>query len=97
MNSLSGVLKSIRKFNRLTQLELSKKIGVSRSYISEIENSEKIPSVEILRKYSEVFDIPLSAILLFTENWDDKLSIKNKLKRILTKTTLEFFNWICKK
>ena len=41
MNNLGKILKHIRVFNDLTQLELSKKLNISRSYISEIESGKK--------------------------------------------------------
>jgi transcriptional regulator with XRE-family HTH domain len=52
MNNLGKILKHIRVFNDLTQLELSKKLNISRSYISEIESGKKIPTLEVLRDYS---------------------------------------------
>ena len=89
--SLQRILKQIRLFNRITQAELSAKIVVSRCYISEIENGKKTPSLEILNKYSEAFDLPVSVILLFAEN-GDKTSVKHKL----TKAVLSFLEWISK-
>lgn len=96
MTNLGWMLKNIRIFNHLTQLELSDKIKLSRSYLSEIESGKKTPTIEILKKYSNYFDIPLSAILLFAENYDNKKDLKNKAKKILTKNTLKFLDWICK-
>lgn len=43
-------LKEIRKSKNMSQRTLSRKSGVSDSYISEIETGIKIPSVDIICK-----------------------------------------------
>lgn len=95
MNNLPKILKHIRTFNKLTQLELSEKLNISRSYISQIEKGIKNPTNETLQKYSEVFGIPLSVIYLFAENLDNK-GFKNKAKKLLTKSSLNLLDWISK-
>jgi transcriptional regulator with XRE-family HTH domain len=95
VGSLPKILKHIRTFNKLTQLELSEKLNISRSYISQIEKGIKNPTNETLQKYSEVFDIPLSVIYLFAENLDNK-GFKNKAKKLLTKSSLNLLDWISK-
>ena len=96
MKNISKVLKHIRKFNRLTQRELSSQLNICRSYISEIESGKKIPSFEVLTKYSIAFDLPLSVVLLFAENWEQKNTLKGNLKHKLTKVALSFLDWVCK-
>ena len=94
MNNLNKILKQIRIFNYLNQAQLSDKISLSRSYISEIETGKKIPSMEVLEKYARTFDIPLSAIMIFAENYENKEGWKNKAKALLTKNTVKFLEWI---
>lgn len=66
-------LRLIRQYHRLSQVELSNKLGLSKSYLSEIEkNGGKKPSIDILEKYSVYFNIPLSSLLLFAERTDSK-------------------------
>lgn len=93
---LGSVLKHIRIFNHKTQSELAENLVLSRSYISEIESGSKIPTLEVLQKYSEVFDIPLSSIMLFAEEYKDKKSLKKKAKLLLAKKAIAFLDWICK-
>jgi len=94
--NLPKILKQIRTFNKLTQLELSKKLDISRSYISQIEKGIKKPTNETLQKYSEAFDIPVSVIYLFAENLDNKEDLKSKAKKLLTKSSLSLLDWISK-
>lgn len=93
---LGSVLKHIRVFNQKTQSELAEDLKISRSYISEIESNSKTPTIEVLQKYSDTFNIPLSSIMLFAEEYKDKKGLKKKAKLFLTKTTINFLDWICK-
>ena len=79
---LGKILKHIRVFSNYTQ--------------SEIESDKKIPTIDILQKYSDYFDIPLSAIMLFAEEYDNKSNLKKKAKSFLTKTAIRLLDWICK-
>lgn len=65
---LSEALRLIRVFHDLKQGELAKRIGISNSYLSEIENGQKKPSLDLLKKYETVFNIPVSSIIFFSEN-----------------------------
>lgn len=50
-------IKNKRKKEKLTQEEASKKIGISRSYYSDIENGRVIPSGKIILKINKIFPI----------------------------------------
>lgn len=64
---IANALRLIRVFHDLKQIELADKMGVSKSYISEIEAGKKSPSIQLIEKYSEEFKIPVSSILFFAE------------------------------
>lgn len=65
---LSRALRIIRVFEGLTQVRAADKLGISQSYLSEIERGTKSPTLEMINKYSSVFGIPPSAIMLFSES-----------------------------
>ena len=46
-------IKELRKSKSLTQDEFAKQIGISRTYLSDIENNRKSPTVETLEKIAE--------------------------------------------
>ncbi len=78
---IHNALVAIRKYHGISQSDLSIKLGISNSYLSEIEKVKK-PSLDILEKYSEQFDMPLSSLLFFSEKLDEgqPLSIATKFK-----------------
>ena len=87
-------LKKIREFHNIKQSELSMQLGISNSYLSEIESGKKSPSLDLLDKYSEVFNIPVSSLILFSETLDDeeaKLSKRFKIKS--TQLILKILDW----
>ena len=65
---IGKALKRTRQFHRLKQVELAERLGLSKSYLSEIEGDRKTPSIEVLQKYSEAFGVPVSSFLLFSES-----------------------------
>ncbi len=60
-------LRLIRVFHDLKQVELAKKLGVSKSHISEIEKGNKSPSLDLIQRYATEFKIPVSSIMFFAE------------------------------
>lgn len=81
-------LKNLRLYSGMKQKYLANKLGVSAAHLCGIEKGSKNPSIELLEKYSEVFDIPLSSLLYFEEqitnsDSDKKRPISNKVMRLL--------------
>ena len=65
---LSEALRLLRIFHDLKQNELADRLGLSKSYISELEKGNRTPSLEVVEKYANTFNIPTSSILFFSEN-----------------------------
>jgi transcriptional regulator with XRE-family HTH domain len=57
---LAEALRLIRVFHDMKQQELAERLGLSKSYVSELESGKKVPSIEVIQKYSDTFDIPAS-------------------------------------
>ncbi|MEE4692110.1 helix-turn-helix transcriptional regulator [Pseudomonas alliivorans] len=93
---LSTALSLIRKYNTLTQSQLAAELGLSNSYLSEIEAGKKQPSIEILMKYSEYFEIPLSSIIFFSEHIDDK-KVTEKVRLGFASSILTILEWNLKR
>lgn len=55
--SLGDNIKEYRKKSNLTQEELARKIGVSKSFMSKIEINNKAPSFEVLLKIAKALNV----------------------------------------
>ncbi|ENU4057525.1 TPA: helix-turn-helix transcriptional regulator [Acinetobacter baumannii] len=93
---IHNALVAIRKYHGISQSDLSIKLGISNSYLSEIEKGKKKPSLDILEKYSEQFDMPLSSLLFFSEKLDEgqPLSIATKFKLASAKKIIRLMEWL---
>lgn len=63
---LGKVIQDQRKQKRMRQYQVSEKTGISRNYLSDIENGRYMPSVETLAKLAICLDLDLN-ILRMTE------------------------------
>lgn len=52
-------IKKIRKEKKLTQQELAKKIGISRSYLSDVENNRYNPSSKTIESFAEKLGVTM--------------------------------------
>ncbi|WP_026887826.1 helix-turn-helix transcriptional regulator [Clostridium beijerinckii] len=77
-------LRLLRVFHDLKAIDLAKKLSISQSYLSEIENGKKKPSLELIEKYSVVFKIKPSTILFFSEEIEQD-SLKGNMKELMIK------------
>ncbi len=68
---LGAELKKRREEKKLQQYELAHKAGVSRNYISDIENGRYMPSVNTLAKLVKHLDADLNSLLM-SEIQDEK-------------------------
>ena len=79
---IGETLRYLRVFNDYTMVQLSQELQLSQSYISEIENGRKQPTLQVIDKYSEFFNIKPSTIMLFSESLDqDKKYTESGMKQ----------------
>lgn len=93
---LNRALKLLRTFHQLSQLELSKRLCISNSYLSEIESGHKVPSIELLTSYSNIFKIPVSSIILFSEELETTTA-GNKLRVKAASKIIRLLEWVAEK
>ena len=83
---LAEALRLIRVFHDMRSSELAKKLDISTSYLSEIESGKKDPSMDLISRYAEFFNISSSSILFFAEelgNCKNKSLIKSIRQKLL--------------
>ena len=61
--TLAESLKNIRKQYKMTQEEISKLLGISRSGYTYYETGKTVPSIEMLRKLSAIYSTSVDAII----------------------------------
>lgn len=68
---IGEALRVLRVFNGYKAKELAEELKISPSFISEIENGGKKPTLDLLNKYGEVFHVKVSTLILFSEALDE--------------------------
>ena len=67
---LNEALRLVRIYHDKNQTEMANALGISKSYLSEIEKGDKNVSISLLEKYSQALNIPMSSLLFFAEELD---------------------------
>ena len=86
---LSEALRVLRQFHDLKSKDMAYELGISPSYLSEIERGKKEPNLSLIRRYAEVFNTTPSSILFFSEDIESAQQRPN-FKNIVIKKTLKF-------
>lgn len=63
-------LRVLRLYWGRSQADLSRALGISQSYLSEIESGHKEVTLDLLTRYSKELNVPLSRLLFFAEEMD---------------------------
>ncbi|RQT29117.1 helix-turn-helix domain-containing protein [Burkholderia contaminans] len=90
---LGEALRLVRVYHDLSQSQLCTELGVSNSYVSEIESGKKQPTLELLQKYSAEFGIPVSSLMFFAENLDDPKPT-DKLRKMAASQVISLLQWV---
>ncbi|MBN8532012.1 MAG: helix-turn-helix transcriptional regulator [Alphaproteobacteria bacterium] len=92
---LNEAFKLIRLFHGKTQRELAEELAISISYLSELEAGNRRINLEIISKYSEVFHIPASSLLLFSEQLEAGKGTE-KMRVAVAKKITTLMKWVAK-
>lgn len=86
---IGDILKRTRTIYGYKASEMSEMLQISKSYLSEIENNKKQPSLELLEKYSQIYGMKMSSLILLSENYDDANS-QNKGDKFIRNMMIKF-------
>ena len=87
-DTMGEALRLLRIFNGYKSAELAKKLDLSQSYVSELENGKKQPTMEVLDKYAKVFEMKKSTLMLFAESLEGE-EIKNDKKQRIARAGMK--------
>lgn len=93
---INEALRLARLYWGYNQSQLSEKLGVSQSVVSEVENASKSVSMDLLERYSQALNVKMSNLLFFAEELE---SIPNpsRGKTIIAAKVLGFLDEIAPK
>lgn len=61
-----------RVYWRRSQVDMARDLGISQSYLSELESSKRNVDIDLLDKYSRVLGVPKSTFVIFSEDLEGK-------------------------
>jgi transcriptional regulator with XRE-family HTH domain len=82
---MGEALRLIRVFHEVKQAELARRLGISKSYLSEIEKGSKEPTLSLVEKYAAQFELPASSIMFFAENVNSTSSYEAARRLVASK------------
>ena len=81
MGNVGSKLKTLRKGRKLTQLELSERLGLSRATISNYEVGRRSPHLSELRRFAEFYGVGLD--YFGVETTDESFELLSRAKSVL--------------
>lgn len=90
---LPKALKLIRQYNKIKQKDMAFLLDISPSHLSEIESGKNTISIEILDKYSSIFELKTSQILLFSEQLENEKPFSKAIRVFVADKILRIMEW----
>lgn len=90
---LGQALKMLRNVYGYKAKDLANELSISPSFLSEIENSKKNPTVDLLERYCDIFNLKLSTLILFAEDLSGN-NFENNAKNKIRQTLFNFLKRI---
>jgi len=78
-------IKKLRKEKRITQIDFAKQCGISQTYLSQLENDERNPTVDVLERISKVLEIPFPVLSFLSITIDNVPEEKKEVYRRMEK------------
>lgn len=93
--SIGSNIKKIRKEKKITQNDLAKEMGISRSYLGDLENDRRNPSTKTLESLAQKLDVSMPYLLEGKRTMEDfeKMAMEDlKNNPVKMESILEFMN-----
>lgn len=81
--NIGKTIKALRESKKIKQKELSESCKLTVSYLSQIENNKKDPSISVLRKISNILEIPLPIIFFMSLDETDIPDSKKEFYKMI--------------
>lgn len=90
---ISNALRLVRVYHNMSPADTAARLGISRSYLSELETGSKTASIDVLNKYASAFDMPVSSLMLFVENAEAGPTTKRAQNFVAAKA-IKMLDWV---
>ena len=84
---IGTTIKKLRKGKGYKQIEFAKRCSISQTYLSQLENDERNPTVDVLERISKVLEIPFPVISFLSLTVDnvpeEKREVYNKMEKVM--------------
>ena len=94
MTDIHKNIKQLRLLRNLTQEDVAQKIGLTRQAISSYESGRTQPSVDLLMKFAEIYEVTLDDILYGKRNEECEEIVNKELKRMQVIFAIVVAGWI---
>lgn len=68
---LGSAIKSLRRETAITQKAFANQLGITNSYLSQVENERKVPSLDLLRNICNQLKISVPMLIMFAMEPED--------------------------
>lgn len=89
MSKFSDTLVYLRKRDHLSQEELAKKIGISRSTVAMMESGGRMPSRETLETVADLFNVSIDFLIGRSDSGENSSVFRENLARIIESSSKE--------
>lgn len=89
---VGDAIKSIRKERRLKQSDFATHIGISQTYLSQIENNKRNPNISILETIGKKLEIPLPVIMFLAIEESDVSENKREVYNSVNTVMKDFIS-----
>ncbi len=83
---LGNKIKNIRYRNDINQAEMAAILKINRNYLSRIETNKSLPTVEVLARMADEFNISIDDLLGINAHSDNNIMKEKKIKKIMQYT-----------
>ncbi len=90
---LNEALRLVRVFHDLNKTQTADRVGLSKSYITELERGDKKVTLDVLQKYADGFNMPLSSLMFFAEQAGDGSS-GDRVRAAVAGKVVKMLDWI---
>lgn len=90
---LNEALRLVRVFHDLNKTQAAERVGLSKSYVTELERGDKKVTLEVLQKYASGFNVSLSSLMFFAEQAADSSS-GEKVRTAVAGKVIKMLDWI---